>query len=66
MNCYLAMRQEKITGVTEEKMNTNGVPRPTDDDESETSFDEGRTGCLDRLGMKMDDGLHWIFTKYDN
>lgn len=61
----LDMRQEKFTGVEEEKLNTTGVPVHTDEDESETLYDDKRTGHLDRLGMKIDDGLHTIFTKYD-
>jgi hypothetical protein len=58
------MRQDKPVGIEEEKMNTNGVHRVTEEDESETSFAGEQTGWLDRLGMKMDDALHKIFTSY--
>ena len=64
MRIGLEMRQEKFSGIEEEKMNTNGASHRTEEDESETSFGDKRTSCLDRLGVKMDDGLHRIFTAY--
>lgn len=46
-------------------MNTNGGPPVEDEiDESEASFGGGQNSFLDRLGIKMDDTLHSIFTKY--
>lgn len=33
-----------------------------DEDESETSFDDEQNSLLDRLGVKIDDNLHRIFT----
>ena len=44
------------------------VPIPTkdeDEDESEASFtDDDNNGLLDRLGVKIDDRLHTMFTAY--
>jgi len=58
------MRSEKPIGMEGEKMNTNGC-HVTDEDDSETSFGGGQTGLFDRLGMKIDDALHSIFTTYE-
>ncbi len=41
------------------------VPLSTqDEDESETSFENEENSLLDRLGVKIDDSLHQIFTAY--
>jgi len=41
------------------------VPLPIrDEDESETSFDDEQNSLLDRLGVKIDNSLHRIFTSY--
>lgn len=41
------------------------IPVPVqDEDESETSFDDEQNSLLDRLGVKIDDSLHRIFTSY--
>jgi len=47
-----------------DKMNTNGG-HVIDEDESETSFGGEQTSLLDRLGVKIDDGLHSVFTRYE-
>jgi hypothetical protein len=60
------MRNEKTNEIEGEKMNTNGGGHHvTDEDDSETSFSGEQTGLLDRLGIKIDDGLHRIFTAYE-
>jgi hypothetical protein len=61
----LDKQNEKPVEAEGEKMNTNGGPHLTDEDDSETSFGGEQTGFLDRLGMKMDDTLHSIFTAYE-
>jgi hypothetical protein len=39
------------------------VPLPVqDEDESENSFEDEQNSLLDRLGVKIDDSLHRIFT----
>ncbi len=58
------MRNEKPVGIEGEKMNTNGAHHAEDEADSETSFGDEHVGFLDRLGMKMDDRLHRIFTGY--
>lgn len=45
-------------------MNTNGASHQTEEDECVTSFGKVRASCLDRLGMKIDIGLHKLFTAY--
>ncbi len=41
------------------------VPLPMqDEDESEVSFDDHGDGLLDRLGVKIDESLHEMFTAY--
>jgi len=60
------MRNEKKNEIEGEKMNTNGGGHHvTDEDDSETSFSGEQTGLLDQLGIKIDDGLHRIFTAYE-
>ena len=61
---YLAMRNEKPVGTEGEKMNTNGAHHAEDEADSETSFGDEHVSFLDRLGMKIDDRLHRIFTGY--
>jgi hypothetical protein len=61
---FLAMRNEKPVGIEGEKKDTNGVQFVEDEGDSETSFDGEGSGYLDRLGMKIDDRLHRIFTAY--
>ena len=51
------MRQDKVVEGETEKMNTNVA----DEIDSETSFG-GESSFLDRLGIKIDDALHRIFT----
>jgi hypothetical protein len=58
------MRSDKPVGTEGEKMNTNGVHHVEDEADSETSFGGEQDGFLDRLGMKMDDTLHRVFTAY--
>ncbi len=58
------MRNEKPVEMEGDKMNTNGG-HITDEDESETSFGGEQTSLLDRLGVKIDDGLHSVFTRYE-
>ena len=56
--------QRKKIIQQENKLNSNDDDHLKENDEylSETSFDSDRTSFLDRLGIKMDDGLHKIFT----
>ncbi|CAF4106049.1 unnamed protein product, partial [Rotaria sp. Silwood2] len=55
------MRTDKPIETEGEKKNLNGA-HIQDESDSEGSFGEERSGFLDRLGMKIDDGLHSVFT----
>ncbi|CAF3648389.1 unnamed protein product, partial [Rotaria sp. Silwood2] len=57
------MRTDKPIETEGEKKNLNGA-HIQDESDSEGSFGEERSGFLDRLGMKIDDGLHSVFTAY--
>ncbi len=61
------MRNGKTEIVETEKLNSNGynhtsVPNP-DELDSETSFPAEHIRIFDRIGIKIDDMLHDVFTK---
>jgi len=64
---FLDVQNRKLT-ENEEMDHLKGhhhVPLPMqDEDESEVSFDDHGDGLLDRLGVKIDDSLHEMFTAY--
>lgn len=56
------IKQRKKSSQQEKKLNGDGGLDENDEYLSETSFGSDRTSLLDRLGIKMDDALHEIFT----
>ena len=58
------MRHDKTIDIEGEKMNTNNVHLTESEADSETSFGGEQGSFLDRLGMKIDDTLHSVFTAY--
>jgi len=57
---------EQTKSIDNEKHRSNECEHiPIDDEEgSEVSFDDQQIGLLERLGVKIDDQLHKIFTSY--
>ena len=57
---------EQTKSIDNEKHRSNEFEHvPIDDEEgSEVSFDDQQIGLLERLGVKIDDQLHKIFTSY--
>jgi hypothetical protein len=61
---FVELQEQNIASPEEEKFNNNGAYHGQDEIDSETSFGSEESSFLDRLGMKIDDSLHRIFTAY--
>ena len=61
---FVELQEQNIDSPEGEKFNNNGAFHGQDEIDSETSFGSEESSFLDRLGMKIDDSLHRIFTTY--